>query len=149
MILDINLRTVIDHLLQIVTTKVLRSITDRATHQNLLYNNYVVIKDLFLDGATRQQLAEALAENYTYSLLSDIANNSNENIIPPLHRRHDFFNRMIRHWFMYPFTTPIGSVIYPSKESESLTLNVINNYLISFSNNEFRGGKVLEINTSR
>ena len=40
---------------------------------------------------------------------------------------------------MHPFTTPSGGAIDQGKENESVTSNVIQNYLRSLSKNKFRG----------
>lgn len=53
-------------------------------------------------------------------------------------------NRMIKYWFMHPFTTLSNSAIKLGNENESHTSKVLHNYLRSLSKSEFRGGKIRE-----
>ena len=93
----------------------------------------------FLEKNTRQELAEALALNFINTMRE---NDNKQYVTSPLERKQAFMNRMLKHWFMHPFTTPNKSAIKIGNENETLTLKVLQNYLRSFSNNTFRGGKI-------
>ena len=95
----------------------------------------------FVDQNTRQELAESLAQNYR-NKIKDLPINHKKTT--SLQRKQAFMNRMIKHWFMHPFTTHSDSLMNLGKEHESLTLNVLQNYIWSFSKNKYRGGKIRE-----
>ena len=84
-------------------------------------------------------MAEALALNFRNTMRENV---NTKYVTSPLERKQAFMNRMLKHWFMHPFSTPNNSAIKIGKENETLTLKVLQNYLRSFSNNTFRGGKI-------
>ena len=88
----------------------------------------------YLERNTRQELAEALADNFRKK---DKESKMTEDNISLIERKQAFMNRMMKHWFMHPFTTPNNSAIKVGTENESITLKVLHNYLRSFSNNTF------------
>ena len=73
----------------------------------------------FMERNTRNELAESLASSYRKKSRD---NSTKEQESTSLQRKQAFMNRMIKHWFMHPFTTHSNSDINDGKENKSLTL---------------------------
>ena len=95
----------------------------------------------FTEKNTKKELSEALAQNYIIKMRDQPII---ENETTAMQRKQAFMNRMIKHWFMHPFTSSNDSAINLGKENESITLKILQNYIRSFSKNKFRGGKIRE-----